>query len=703
MALCCRCNRAGSCRRCACVRAGKPCTNCLPSKLETCSNVCPTPTPSADPPAVTAVTQFAVTQFLDTTETSVNTDADAAVETEATAETGASINYHPHPCPSPYATHALSPHNQDSIQCPLQEPQLPSYTPTNVPSFRWGSLNADDFSHALEGTYAEVVHWRRNNFKVPTGKSGKEFVRELSSLFSAFASASSMESIALKATVIMPILLLQKPHRRSKTKDHITCLERRLQVWKEGNLNELTLEGRTIQSRLSKFDKSMATQNLSCSFANLMFEGKTKAALDLLSHAEKGGILHLHDSSDSSDPDSPSVRDILINKHPQGQRAHPQCIVHAPAEETHSVVFDSIDANAIRSASLRTTGSAGPSGLDAHEWRRLCTAFKGASTALCSALAQVAKRLCTSYVDPRSVSSFLACRLIALDKHPGVRPIDIGDTARRIIAKAVLHTIRPDVQAATGCIQLCGGQISGIEAAVHAVRSAFTLDENEAVLLVDASNAFNTLNRQAALHNISRICPPLSTILVNTYRAPTDLFVGGDTILSQEGTTQGDPLAMPMYALATIPLIKELDGHCKQTWYADDAAAVGKITDLRDWWNKLITIGPLYGYFPNPSKTWLVTKEGLHATAASIFASTGVKVTPDGRPYLGAAIGSADYISSHVETKVTEWVANLRRLAEIATTQPHTAYSASAHDNGRSSDNFRSIATRVRSFLLLVG
>ena len=123
---------------------------------------------------------------------------------------------------------------------------------------------------------------------------------------------------------------------------------------------------------------------------------------------------------------------------------------------------------------------------------------------------------------------------------------------------------------------------------MHAVRSAFALDENEAVLLVD---------RQVALHNISRICPPLSTILINTYRAPTHLFVNGDTILSQEGTTQGDPLAMPMYALATIPLIKELDGHCKQIWYADDAAAVGKITDLRDWFDKLNTLGRQYGYF----------------------------------------------------------------------------------------------------------
>ena len=74
--------------------------------------------------------------------------------------------------------------------------------------------------------------------------------------------------------------------------------------------------------------------------------------------------------------------------------------------------------------------SAGPSGLNVHEWRHLCTAFKGASTDLCNSLALVAKRLCTTYVDPKCVPPFLAYRLIALDKSPGVPLIGIGDTAK---------------------------------------------------------------------------------------------------------------------------------------------------------------------------------------------------------------------------------------------------------------------------------
>lgn len=65
----------------------------------------------------------------------------------------------------------------------------------------------------------------------------------------------------------------------------------------------------------------------------------------------------------------------------------------------------------------------------------------------------------------------MASRLIALDKNPGVRPIGIGDTARRIIAKAILNICRQDIQGAAGSLQLCAGQISGIEAVVHAVRT----------------------------------------------------------------------------------------------------------------------------------------------------------------------------------------------------------------------------------------
>ncbi len=511
---------------------------------------------------------------------------------------------------------------------------------------------------------------------------GKNSLKHFSNLYCAFASASALESVALKAATIFPILMLQKPQRASKNKEHILCLVRRLKAWKEGNLNDLVLEGRTIQRRLhvpgkSKFDSKESRARL---FANKMFTGKCGAALDLLTDSKEGGVLHLADRVDPNNPNSPSVQETLANKHPKGQTTLSNCILPSPPQEVHPVVFDALNASTIRSAALRTSGSAGPSGLDAHEWRRLCTSFKRASDELCHQLALVARRLCTTYVDPSLVAPFLTCRLIALDKNPGVRPIGIGDTARRIIAKAVLFIIKSDIQEASGCTQLCGGQLSGTEAAIHTARKCLESDDSQAILLVDATNAFNSLNRKAALHNIRRICPELATILINTYREPADLLVDGDCIRSQEGTTQGDPLAMPMYALASIPLIKKLSNdNITQIWYADDAAAVGRISHLREWWDTLSKEGPAFGYFPNPQKTWLVTKDGFHTIASTAFDQTGVNVTADGRPYLGSPIGSPSYVETFVKSKVSTWSSLVTNLADIATTQPHAAYAALNH------------------------
>ena len=71
--------------------------------------------------------------------------------------------------------------------------------------------------------------------------------------------------------------------------------------------------------------------------------------------------------------------------------------------------------------------------------------------------------------------------------------------------------------------------ISGCEARVHAVHYGYENQETEAVILVDASNAFNPLNRQAALLNIQQLCPALSKVMINTYRNDSQLFIDGGT------------------------------------------------------------------------------------------------------------------------------------------------------------------------------
>ena len=471
-------------------------------------------------------------------------------------------------------------------------------------------------------------------------------------MFNAYAEGSALECVAMKTAMTMPALLLQKPSYKSKAKEHALHLQRRLKLWLEGKLDDLMHEGRTIQRQLIRSKQSQRNNDERNArlFAKLMMEGKVRAAIRLVTQASGNGPLSLNNLANPEDPTTTqTVRDVLIEKHPPKKPPKESAIIKpdTTSDEPHPVLFEELDGQMIRSTVLRMEGVAGPSGLDAASWKRLRTSFKGASTDLCESLAATARRICTCFVDPRGLSAFVACRLVALDKCPGVRPIGIGETARRLIGRAIARLLRDDIQTAAGPLQLCAGYQSGCEAAVHAMRQVFESPSTEAVLLVDATNAFNVLNRQVALRNIHHLCPPLSKILINTYRKDVRLFIDGETLLSQEGTTQGDPLAMAMYAIAVNPLIHQLKHDTmRQVWFADDATAGGKLNNLREWWNRLTNIGPEYGYFPNASKSWLIVKEEYKDEAVAMFEGTQVSVTEEGKKYLGSAKGKPPKESS---------------------------------------------------------
>ena len=183
------------------------------------------------------------------------------------------------------------------------------------------------------------------------------------------------------------------------------------------------------------------------------------------------------------------------------------------------------------------------------------------------------------------------------------------------------------------------------------------------------NNAFNSLNRQVALLNIQHLCPVLSIISTNCLRRRAELFVDGSVLYSEEGATQGNPLAMPVYSLAMIPLIKRLREKVNvgQVWHADDASAIGKLRNFCSWWNQLVqTIGLDFGLHVNNVKTWLVVKPSYLTVAKDFFGNTAVKITFEGHPYLGGPLGPEDYVENFVHSKVNQWNRILPALSEIA-------------------------------------
>ena len=203
---------------------------------------------------------------------------------------------------------------------------------------------------------------------------------------------------------------------------------------------------------------------------------------------------------------------------------------------------------------------------------------------------------------------------------------------------------------------------------------------------MDATNAFNAINREAMLHNISIKCPSFSQYVNNTYGNASKLYITGgnrqgdeDIIQSEEGTTQGDPIAMAMYGIGMSVLQSGLaygETKVKSVAYADDYSGAGKVEDLMKWWKKLETIGPQFGYFPNAGKSCLIVKPEKELIAKKLFEGTNLKITVTGQRHLGAVIGSNTDKERYVKEKVTEWIKEVRKLSEIAKTEPQAAYTA---------------------------
>ena len=465
---------------------------------------------------------------------------------------------------------------------------------------------------------------------------------------------------------------LQKPSPKSKAKEHQELLSKSLAQWKDGEINKLLREGRIIQSRIGKL-RSTDPPDKSKLFTKLVLEGQINSALRFLSESSSGGVLPLTDE----------VMAQLQLKHPNPQPAKWGSLLFGPIDdEFPESIYSGINGEMIRQAALRTKGSGGPCGVDANDFRRMlaCKSFKQSSTKLCEAIATMAKTLFTQYIDPLTIEPLVTSSLIPLDKGEGaVRPIGVGEVIRRICGKCVMNIAKRDVAEASGSLQLCAGQKSGSEAAIHAMHRIFEADDTDAVLLIDASNAFNALNRAAALHNIRVLCPVIAVYAINTYRQSARLFItGGKEITSAEGTTQGDPLAVALYALSIQPLITSLQAmsDARQCWFADDASGAGTISEIKQWWDGLNTLGPDIGYFPNAKKCWIIAKPEKEALVREALKDTVNNVTVEGQRHPGAVIGSRDYLQDYVNEKVTSWVNEVAQLAEFARAQPQTSYAA---------------------------
>ena len=84
------------------------------------------------------------------------------------------------------------------------------------------------------------------------------------------------------------------------------------------------------------------------------------------------------------------------------------CTTEKPCH--NPVIFQCLTGDVIRRAAIQSHGAAGPSGVEAYAWRRMCTSFGDASASLCDSLSSVARCLSTVTIDSAILMPFVACR-----------------------------------------------------------------------------------------------------------------------------------------------------------------------------------------------------------------------------------------------------------------------------------------------------
>jgi hypothetical protein len=213
---------------------------------------------------------------------------------------------------------------------------------------------------------------------------------------------------------------------------------------------------RFIQGKFKSLRKVRSVEDMSKTFAKLVMQGKITAAIKLLDKDSSSGLCNL----------SPEVIEELKQKRPIAAEVQKGTLLYGPLNYVPPNIFDLIDEQTIYNAAMKTKGSAGPSGMDAKLYQRiLCSKnFKIEGKLLREEIPIIMRNLLKSSYHPSLLEAFTSCRLIPLDKNPGIRPIGVGEVLRRIIGKSVLAFFKEELKQAAALLQVCAGYSAGCEA-----------------------------------------------------------------------------------------------------------------------------------------------------------------------------------------------------------------------------------------------
>eukprot|EP00978_Attheya_sp_CCMP212_P030440 scaffold111966_cov57-Attheya_sp.AAC.1 len=341
-----------------------------------------------------------------------------------------------------------------------------------------------------------------------------------------------------------------------------------MEHWKEGKYKMLVQDTvKTSLSLLSHVWHQMDDQEVVArTYNRMVLQGKLRQAVRWITQRHKGGILYPNDIDIKT---GKPVIDVLRSKHPEGRV--PDVVDLPHYDETPEFVDVDITSYTVESVARKLSGSAGPGGIDSVGLSHLVLRFGKTSATLREAVADFTRWMANEMPPWAAYQAMIASRCVALDKCPG--------------AKCLLLAAGKEAKDACGINQVCTGLEAGIEGSIHAINELWGAHEEEdewGFLLVDATNAFNEGNHMMILWTVRHEWPSGARFTFNCYGHWGTLMVRSQNgtalfIFSIEGTTQGDPLAMFIYGMGLLPLIRRLKrevDNVSQPWYADEASSI---------------------------------------------------------------------------------------------------------------------------------
>ena len=356
-----------------------------------------------------------------------------------------------------------------------------------------------------------------------------------------------------------------------------------------------------------------------------------------LEEGDYKGAVRIACSDDTIADINDETLSALKLKHPP---AHPDsCFPSPPEVASLTTVSEKEVVSAICSFPCGSAG--GPDGLRPQHLKDLTSesAERGGKE-----LVQALSSFVTHILEGRTPSFvrqvFFGANLIALcKKEGGVRPIAVGQTLRRLVAKCAGFRVVGAISATLAPQQLGYGIPLGSEAAARAARCYLeNMSPGHAVVKLDFKNAFNCLRRDKMLAAVRDVAPELFQFVYSAYQTPSSLFCRDHIIQSEEGVQQGDPLGPLLFCLTIHPLVTKLTSEFK-VFYLDDGTLGGSVESVLQDFQLVEREAAELGLQLNCSKSELICCDSSSMDAI-LSEAPGLHITScDQAMLLGAPLG----------------------------------------------------------------